>query len=61
VKCANYPSQHWKLVTAGAIADEIESMSSGLCVTVPAGATANGTHLVLGPCSTALTSTWRVP
>jgi GH25 family lysozyme M1 (1,4-beta-N-acetylmuramidase) len=58
-KCANYPSQHWKLVTAGAIADEIESMSSGLCVTVPAGATANGTHLVLGPCSTALTSTWR--
>ena len=46
-KCANYPSQHWKLVTAGAIADEIESMSSGLCVTVPAGATANGTHLVL--------------
>ena len=58
-KCANYPSQHWKLVTAGAIADEIGSTASGLCVTVPAGATANGTHLVLGTCSTALTATWR--
>jgi GH25 family lysozyme M1 (1,4-beta-N-acetylmuramidase) len=59
-KCANYASQHWKLMTAGAIADEIESTASGLCVTVPSGATASGTHLVLGPCSTALTSTWRV-
>jgi hypothetical protein len=48
-------------VTAGAIADEIESTASGLCVTVPPGATANGTRLVLGPRSTALTSTWRVP
>ena len=58
--CANYASQHWKLVTAGAIADEIQSTASGLCVTVPAGDTANGTHLALGTCSTALTSTWRV-
>ena len=60
-KCANYASQHWKLVAAGAIADEIESTASGLCVVVPAGVTANGTHLVLGPCSTALAATWRVP
>jgi GH25 family lysozyme M1 (1,4-beta-N-acetylmuramidase) len=58
--CANYASQHWRLVAAGAIADEIQSTASGLCVTVPAGASANGTHLALGACSTALTSTWRV-
>jgi GH25 family lysozyme M1 (1,4-beta-N-acetylmuramidase) len=61
-KCANYASQHWKLVAAvGAIAAEIQSTASGLCVTVPSGATANGTHLVLGTCSTALASTWHVP
>ena len=59
-KCANAASQHWKLVAAGAIADEIESTASGLCVTVPSGDTANGTHLALGACSTALASTWRV-
>jgi hypothetical protein len=58
--CANYASQHWRLVTAGAIAVEIQSTASGRCVTVPVGATANGTHLALGTCSTALTSTWRV-
>ena len=58
-KCANAASQHWKLVTAGAIADEIQSTASGLCVTVPvSGADA---LVVLGTCSTALTSsTWRV-
>jgi hypothetical protein len=61
-KCANYASQHWKLVAAvGAIAAEIQSTASGLCVTAPDGATANGTHLALGACSTALTSTWHVP
>jgi GH25 family lysozyme M1 (1,4-beta-N-acetylmuramidase) len=59
-KCANYASQHWRLVAAGVIAVEIQSTASGLCVTVPAGASANGTHLALGACSTALTSTWRV-
>ena len=60
MKCANAASQHWRLVAAGSIAVEIQSTASGLCVTVPAGATANGTRLVLGTCSTALTSTWRV-
>jgi GH25 family lysozyme M1 (1,4-beta-N-acetylmuramidase) len=59
-KCANAASQHWKLVAAGAIDDEIVSTASGLCVTVPPGASASGTRLVLGTCSTALTSTWRV-
>ena len=59
-KCANAATQHWKLVTAGHIAVEIVNTTSGLCVTVPAGATANGTRLVLGTCSTALASTWRV-
>jgi GH25 family lysozyme M1 (1,4-beta-N-acetylmuramidase) len=59
-KCVNAASQHWRLVAAGAIAVEIQSTASGLCVTVPAGDTANGTHLALGTCSTALTSTWRV-
>ena len=59
-KCVNAASQHWKLAGAGAIADEIENAASGLCLTVPPGATADGTELVLGPCWTALTSTWRV-
>ena len=59
-KCANAAAQHWKFVAAGRIADEIESTASGLCVTAPPGATASGTKLILGPCSTALTSTWRV-
>ncbi|MCW2932963.1 MAG: glycoside hydrolase family 25 protein [Actinomycetia bacterium] len=58
--CVNAAAQHWKLVTADVVADEIESTASGLCVTVPSGATANGTELVLGPCSTTLASTWRV-
>jgi len=55
-KCANASSQHWKMVAAGNIAQEIESVASGLCVTVPS----SGTHLILGTCSTALSSTWRV-
>jgi hypothetical protein len=59
-KCANAASQHWKLVPAGRIAQEIESVASGLCATEPSGATANGTHLVLGSCSPALNATWRV-
>jgi hypothetical protein len=58
--CVNAAAQHWKLVTADVVAAEIESTASGLCVTVPSGATANGTELVLGPCSGTLTSTWRV-
>jgi GH25 family lysozyme M1 (1,4-beta-N-acetylmuramidase) len=58
--CVNAAAQHWNLVTADAVAEEIESTASGLCVTVPPGATANGTQLVMGPCSAALTSTWRV-
>jgi hypothetical protein len=58
--CANAAAQHWNLVTADVVADEIESTASGLCVTVPFGAAANGTQLVLGPCSSALASTWRV-
>jgi GH25 family lysozyme M1 (1,4-beta-N-acetylmuramidase) len=59
-KCANAASQHWTLAAAGPIAEEIKSAASGLCVTEPSGATANGTHLVLGTCSTALNATWRV-
>jgi GH25 family lysozyme M1 (1,4-beta-N-acetylmuramidase) len=59
-KCANAASQHWKLVAAGVIADEIQSTTSGLCVTVPSATSGAGTQLILGACSTALTSTWRV-
>jgi GH25 family lysozyme M1 (1,4-beta-N-acetylmuramidase) len=59
-KCANAASQHWKLVAAGVIADEIQSTASGLCVTVPSATSGAGTQLVLGTCSTALTATWRV-
>jgi GH25 family lysozyme M1 (1,4-beta-N-acetylmuramidase) len=55
-KCANAASQHWKMVAAGNIAQEIESVTSGLCVQEPS----SGNHLVLGTCSTALNSTWRV-
>jgi GH25 family lysozyme M1 (1,4-beta-N-acetylmuramidase) len=60
INCANAASQHWTMVAAGRIAQEIKSVASGLCVTVPSGASANGTHLVLGTCSTALNGTWRV-
>jgi GH25 family lysozyme M1 (1,4-beta-N-acetylmuramidase) len=59
-KCDNVASQHWQLVTAGVIADEIRSTASGLCVTVPSATSAAGAPLVLGPCSAAPTSTWRV-
>jgi beta-glucosidase len=58
-KCANAASQHWKLVTAGVIADEIQSTASGLCVTVPSLTSGAGAHLILGTCNTALTDTWR--
>ena len=47
--CANAASQHWTLVAAGAIAEEIENTASGLCATVPSGATANGSELVPRP------------
>jgi hypothetical protein len=60
-KCANATSQHWTLVSAGTVPDEIRATASGLCLTVPAGASASGTKLVLGACSaTSLSSTWRV-
>jgi GH25 family lysozyme M1 (1,4-beta-N-acetylmuramidase) len=54
------PNQQWTLVAAGAIAVELKNPHSGLCVTVPSASSPNGTALVLGACSTALTSTWRV-
>jgi hypothetical protein len=57
-KCVNAASQHWKLVAAGGIAEEIVSTASGLCVTDPSG---TGTELVLGVCLTpGLANTWRV-
>jgi hypothetical protein len=59
-KCTNAASQHWSVVTAGTVPEEIKSAASGQCLTVPSGASASGTHLVLGSCSTALSSTWRV-
>ena len=54
------PNQQWTLVAAGAIAVELKNPHSGLCVTVPSASSPNGTALVLGACSTAPTSTWRV-
>jgi beta-glucosidase len=59
-KCTNAASQHWSVVSAGTVPEEIRSAASGLCLTVPSGASASGTRLVLGSCSTALNSTWRV-
>ena len=58
--CFNAASQHWTLVGAGTIPEEIRNAASGLCVTVPSGATANNTPMVLGACSTGANSTWRV-
>jgi hypothetical protein len=58
--CASAASQHWSVVSAGAVPAQIKAVASGLCVTVPPGASASGTRLVLGPCSTALNSTWRI-
>ena len=54
------PDQQWTLVAAGAIAVELRNPHTRLCVTVPSASSPNGTTLVLGACSTALTSTWRV-
>jgi hypothetical protein len=56
------PNQQWTIVAPGAnvIATVLRNPQSGLCVTVPAASSANGSALVLGDCTTALTSTWRV-
>lgn len=54
------PSQQWRLAAAGAIAVELKNPQSGLCVTVPSASSPAGTALIMGACSTALTSTWRV-
>jgi GH25 family lysozyme M1 (1,4-beta-N-acetylmuramidase) len=54
------PNQQWRLVAAGAIAVELKNPQSGRCVTVPSASSPGGTALVMGGCSTALTSTWRV-
>jgi GH25 family lysozyme M1 (1,4-beta-N-acetylmuramidase) len=60
VACSNTtPTQQWQLVAAGNIAVELKNPATGLCITVPAGGS-TGTKLVLGTCSTALASTWRV-
>ena len=61
-ECANAASQRWTLVTAGAIADEIQSTASGLCVTVPTTPDTPDapTPLVLAPCAAAPAATWRV-
>jgi GH25 family lysozyme M1 (1,4-beta-N-acetylmuramidase) len=53
-------NQQWTLATASAIATELKNPQTGLCVTVPAGSSANNTALVLGACSSALNSAWRV-
>jgi GH25 family lysozyme M1 (1,4-beta-N-acetylmuramidase) len=59
--CSNTaPSQQWRLVPAGNIATQLKSAASGLCVTAPSASSPSGAQLVLGACSTALTSTWRV-
>jgi hypothetical protein len=60
MKCFNAASQHWSLVSAGHIPVEIRNVASGLCLTVPVRSSASGTPLILGPCSTALSATWRV-
>lgn len=52
--------QQWMIVAAGPIPVELKNPHNGLCVTVPSASSPNGTNLVLGSCSTALTSTWRM-
>jgi GH25 family lysozyme M1 (1,4-beta-N-acetylmuramidase) len=60
MKCFNGASQHWSVVSAGHIPVEIRNVASGLCLTVPVHSSASGTALILDPCSTALSATWRV-
>jgi GH25 family lysozyme M1 (1,4-beta-N-acetylmuramidase) len=59
MKCANAATQHWRLVGAGGIADEIqEDTPSGLCLSVLVSGMDAAVNL--SDCSTGLASTWRV-
>ena len=63
-KCVNSALQHWTVVSAGVDAVQIRSAltasTASSCLTVTAGASASGTPLVIGTCSTFLNATWRI-
>jgi GH25 family lysozyme M1 (1,4-beta-N-acetylmuramidase) len=53
--CASAGTDKWKLVPDGLIVTELVNTASGLCAADPA----TGTQLVIEPCTTAATDTWR--
>jgi GH25 family lysozyme M1 (1,4-beta-N-acetylmuramidase) len=54
--CSSATTDKWKLVPDGLIATELVNTASGLCAADPA----TGTQLVIEPCTTAATDTWRL-
>jgi GH25 family lysozyme M1 (1,4-beta-N-acetylmuramidase) len=60
--CAATPPtwEKWTVVAAGRIAVELKNVDSGHCVTIPPGATASGTGLLMEPCANNPAGTWRV-
>ena len=57
-RCAGAANTKWKLVPAGPIADELVSVTSGLCVSAPP--TSKTDTLVMAACASAPATTWRV-
>ena len=54
--CSSATTDKWKLAADGLIATELVNTASGLCAADPA----TGTQLVIEPCTTAATDTWRL-
>jgi GH25 family lysozyme M1 (1,4-beta-N-acetylmuramidase) len=53
-------NQQFRIEAVNAIATEIQSTDSGLCVTVPSLSSPNASALVLGSCQATPLSTWRI-
>jgi GH25 family lysozyme M1 (1,4-beta-N-acetylmuramidase) len=53
-------NQQFRIEAVNAIATEIQSTESGLCVSVPSLSSPNGSALVLGSCQATPISTWRI-
>jgi GH25 family lysozyme M1 (1,4-beta-N-acetylmuramidase) len=62
VGCSSSPPtwEKWTVVSAGRIAVELKNVDSGKCATVPSGATASGTRLVIESCTASPAATWNV-
>jgi GH25 family lysozyme M1 (1,4-beta-N-acetylmuramidase) len=60
--CAGTPPtwEKWTVVSAGRVAVELKNVASGKCVTVPSGATASGTGLLMEGCANNPAGTWRI-